>query len=522
MSKYMNKKLAIYIKQFKNQDEQKYIYGEEFYNYISRLTDSYEWETVKTYIDKIDKDNDSSMLKVYHRMIKKALKKEIDVIASFSITLFGKNRDEALKNINILVESGVELLFFHEGIKVPSKDGSAYIKLLNKLSIDESIKYSVQTKNQVKKSFQKGKVHTPTTYFLGYDTGKNGDMVINEDEAVVVRRIFNDFLSGKGTPAIAKALSKEKVKTARGNINWTSNAVYKMIKQEKYYGAVKTQKSVTLDPHTHKRIWNRENQTQYLIKNNHPAIISEDVFLKAQRELKIRSEKRTKGVEGINSTHSNTSAYSNIFICGDCARPVTRRTLTSRHNGEKVYFKAWQCRTAAGRDKELKCTAQYIWEEELNKSVREVFASLKENKNSIAFEIEGKQIHPVFTNEENELLEELINNLRAVDFRLKEIADLKVLGRDIAYEESLEKMTAQREQMNNAYEQHKQKKYEAELGEKQLEILLKKLDQFDPYISDVEDVFSETVQKGILFKNHSLEIQFKCGIVREFTAEKSK
>jgi DNA invertase Pin-like site-specific DNA recombinase len=518
----MGKKLAIYIKQFENIDEQKYIYGEELDTYISRLTDTSEWESVKIYKDKIEKDIDSTTLKAYHRMIKKALKKEIDVIATFSISLFGKNRDEALEYINKLIKSDVELHFFNEEIKVPSIDGNAYIKLLNKLSTDESIKYSVQTKKQVKKSFQKGKAHTPTTYFLGYDTDKNGVIVINEEEARIVRRIFNDFMLGKGTPAIAKELTNEKVKTARGNTNWTSNAVYKMIKQEKYYGAVRTQKSVTLEPRTHKRVLNRENETQYLIKNNHPGIISEDMFFKVQRELKIRSEKRKKGKDGIISTYSNTSVYSNIFVCGDCGRPVIRRTLTSKRNGEKVYFKAWQCRVAAGREKDLKCRAQYVWEEELNKSVKEVFIKLKESKGSIFSEIDGNHKHPVFTNEENKLLEELTKQIEAIDTRLNEISNLTILGKDIAYEESLDKLTAKREQINNKYEILKSNKYESELSEKQLDVLLDVLEQFDPEKSNIGEIFSKIVQKGTLFNNHRLEIQFKCGIVRKFIAEKSR
>ncbi len=518
----MGEKLAIYIKQFENKDEQNYIYGNELDAYISRLSDSSKWETVKTYRDKIEKDPDSTTLKAYHRMINKALKKEIDVIASFSITLFGKNRDEALGNINQLTDAGVELFFFHEDIKVPSPDGSAYIKLLNKLSADESVKYSIQRKKQVKKSFQKGKAHTPTTYFLGYDTDKNGDIVVNEEEAKIVIRIFNDFLSGKGTPAIAKELTKEKVKTARGNINWTSNAVYKIIKQEKYYGAVRTQKSVTLEPHTHKRVLNRENEPQYLIKNNHPAIITEDMFLKVQRELKIRSEKRTKGEEGIISIHSNTSPYSNIFMCGECGRPVIRRTLTSRRGGEKFHFKAWQCRVAGGGEPELKCSAQYVWEEELNISVKEVFLRLKEQKSAIASEVDGNQNHPIFTKEENELLEEFLKKLKAIESRLKEIAGLKILGKDIAYEESLKMLTAKREQINKECEILWSKKYESELSESQLDILLDELDRFDFEKSDVGEIFSKTVQKGIIFTNHRLKIEFKCGVVREFIAEKSK
>jgi DNA-binding transcriptional regulator YhcF (GntR family) len=170
----------------------------------------------------------------------------------------------------------------------------------------------------------------------------------------------------------------------------------------------------------------------------------------------------------------------------------------------------------------MKCKAQYVWEDELNNSVREVFTELKANKNSLVSEIDDNRIKPVFTSEENQFLEDLSSKLNAVEIRLKEIADLTVLGKDIAYEESLEKLTAQREQMNKQYEDLKFKKYEAELSEKQLDILLEELEHFDPEESDIQDIFSKTVQKGILFTNHRLEIQFKCGIVREFTAEKTK
>jgi hypothetical protein len=55
-----------------------------------------------------------------------------------------------------------------------------------------------------------------------------------------------------------------------------------------------------------------------------------------------------------------------------------------------------------------------------------------------------------------------------------------------------------------------------------LDILIEELEKFDPKSSNVEDIFSKTVEKGTLFNNHRLEIKFKCGIVREFTAKKSR
>ena len=96
---------------------------------------------------------------------------------------------------------------------------------------EEAQMLSEKTKWRVQKSFQQGRAHCPTTYILGYDTDEAGNIVINEEQAKVVRRIFREFLEGKGTPGIAKGLSEDGVQTARGNTNWTGNAVYMMLKQ---------------------------------------------------------------------------------------------------------------------------------------------------------------------------------------------------------------------------------------------------------------------------------------------------
>ncbi|MCD8500706.1 MAG: recombinase family protein [Bacillaceae bacterium] len=62
--------------------------------------------------------------------------------------------------------------------------------------------------------------------------------MIDEEQAEVVRRIFREFLEGKGCPTIAKGLTRDGLKTGKGNKTWTSDAVLKILKQEKYQGAL--------------------------------------------------------------------------------------------------------------------------------------------------------------------------------------------------------------------------------------------------------------------------------------------
>jgi len=517
------KRLAIYVKKFRNESEQQYIYGDKLDEFLKRVRESSDWEKVETYTDELHIDNQSGELKAFQQMINRALKGKIDYIATYSISLFGESRDATLEYINALLEKGIGVLFYHEQINILDEDGRDFIRFFNRITQNEAVLYSVKTKRRVKKLFQKGKAHAPTTYFLGYETDEYGNMVINEEEAEIVKRIFNDFLSGKGTPTIAKELSKEKIKTARGNTNWTSNAVYKIIKQEKYYGAVRTQKTITVDLYTHKRVINRENEPQYLIKNNHPAIISEDTFFKAQRELERRSMKRGNNKDKYVSTHSNVSPYSNHLTCGECGRPAIRRKLTSSRNGQKYHFAAWQCRVAAGKDSSFKdCNCQYVWEEEFEKSFLNVLVDLKANKESIITEVNEKLEHTSFTDSEQKRLNELTKILENIESRIHEIADLTAIGNDAAYEESLEQLTSEREQLYKEYEALKAKKYGIETKDKQLDILLDTLDQLNPETDDVKDIFSTVVEKGVIFNNRQIEIHFKCGIVRKMSAHRSK
>ena len=68
--------------------------------------------------------------------------------------------------------------------------------------------------------FKQGKVKINTKRFLGYDKDRNGNLIINEEQATIVRRIFKDYLSGLGISLIAKGL--DGIKTISGKVKWAS------------------------------------------------------------------------------------------------------------------------------------------------------------------------------------------------------------------------------------------------------------------------------------------------------------
>ena len=92
--------------------------------------------------------------------------------------------------------------------------------------------------------------------FIGYDKGENGSMVINEEEAKVIRLIYGEFLAGLSYHAIADRLTSLGIKTPDGKSKWSQSTVKSILQNEKYKGDALLQKSYTPDFLTKKQVVN--------------------------------------------------------------------------------------------------------------------------------------------------------------------------------------------------------------------------------------------------------------------------
>mgnify|MGYP004511477205 CR=1 FL=1 len=99
----------------------------------------------------------------------------------------------------------------------------------------------------------------------GYDKDENGDLVINEEQAEVVKQIFDLYLSGKSILGIVKELKERCIKSPTGKENWPKRSIEEMLSNEKSIGV-----SVV-------NVGGEEGQI-YKLNNSHPAIISKEMF----------------------------------------------------------------------------------------------------------------------------------------------------------------------------------------------------------------------------------------------------
>lgn len=110
----------------------------------------------------------------------------------------------------------------------------------------------------------------------GYDKGENGDLVINEEQAEVIKLIFDLYLGGKSILGIVKELKERSIKSPTGKDNWPKRSIEEMLSNEKYIGV-----SVV-------NVGGEEGQI-YKLNNSHPVIISKEIFDTVQEEKLKRS-----------------------------------------------------------------------------------------------------------------------------------------------------------------------------------------------------------------------------------------
>ena len=510
-------KVAAYARVSTHEEEQQSSYQLQvsyFKEYIERKTD---WELYKVYSDEGVTGTNTKYRTGFNQMIEDAKKGEFDYIITKSISRFARNTLDCLTYVRMLksLDKPVGVIFDRESIDTLDSRSEVLLTIISSIAEEESKTISANVSWGVTKRFSQGIPHIPTTYFLGYDEDEDGNLIINEEEAKIVRRIFCEFLGGKGTPLIAKGLTEDKVKTARGNAKWTSDAVLKLIKNEKYCGHALCQKSVTLDPLTHKRVRNKHHKPQYFIRNNHPSIISEEDWNRAQKELE-RRRKMLRDPDGkYRSSYSGRALFSNILFCGECGMPLTRRRLTSKQDGEPYKFTAWHCRLAAQKIKvDFSCSAKYLWEEVIEQAFNKMLLKMTDEIQKIRTQGEEAIEGASLSEEEAKRLRELKEITDRINDQISEMSMRESITNDPIYDATLRNLIYESQIYQQEYEELLKSQDESIYMRKNLETLISHLESLDDFKTFNAEVFKQIIERGILHENYGIEFIFKCGIKR--------
>ena len=280
------------------------------------------------------------------KMLKKASRGKIDYILVKSISRLSRDIVDVLKIIRDLRERGINMHFETENLDSIKLENELEITLRSMLAQEESKNTSENIQWGFQRKFEKGDIFTKYKNFMGYAC-VDGEMVIVPEQAEIVKKIFELYLKGLSFGQIKAYLESMDIKTVTGNKHWDTTTIQRMLKNEKYKGDTRLQKSYTEDFMTGKKVQNTGQRHSYYVSNSHPAIVSSEVFDKVQEEMNRRSRvvyKEDGTVESKGKRYNSKYLLGNILECGYCGASHRRRT----ERGKVV----WRCgtRMESGRD----------------------------------------------------------------------------------------------------------------------------------------------------------------------------
>lgn len=233
------------------------------------------WKLVDIHID-IASSKKDSVRPAFNQMIEECKAGLTDIVVVKNISRLGRDTVEVLDAINTLREADVRIIFKQEGLDTATVGSSLLISTIEVCTQAENESRSANIKWGIKQRAKNGSLGFYRRKCYGYDKDENGDLVINETEAEIVKLIFDLYLSGKSILGIVKELQNRNIKSPTGKDNWPKRSVEEILNNEKYIGVAVV------------NVGGEEGQI-YKLNNSRPAIISKETFDAVQEEKSRRS-----------------------------------------------------------------------------------------------------------------------------------------------------------------------------------------------------------------------------------------
>lgn len=299
--------------------------------YTTEILKRDDWEYCGVYADEGITGTSIANRENFIKMVNKALHGFIDIILVKSISRFGRNITDVISAINELRKNGVEVYFEKENISTLDNSSTIALNLYAKLAEQEAKNVSENVLWSVEKRMKKGRYRIPVEEMLGY--AYDGDnLVIIEQEAKVVREIFDMYVEGLSISYIAREMEKRGYKTGMGKTQWGNKSVTTILCNEKYVGDCLLHKTMQKHMSSRTQIVNRGEKDAYYVKNGHPAIISREVWDKAEA---IREERRIKMGKSKGMVQPPKSVYAGFGLCPYCGKNYYIKRLSNAKEGIK-------------------------------------------------------------------------------------------------------------------------------------------------------------------------------------------
>ncbi|WP_331655091.1 recombinase family protein [Anaerotignum sp.] len=197
--------------------------------YTNKINSNPNWKCAGIFADDGKSATGTAKRDDFNALINACMEDKIDLVLTKSVSRFARNTVDALQNIRKLKEKSIPIIFEKEGVNTMESGGELLITILSSQAQEESRNISENTRWGVTRRFENGIVQVNHKKFLGYTKDEDGNLVVVPEEAVIVRRIFREYLEGKSSINIAKGLDADGILTVTGLDHWHPGTIDKML-----------------------------------------------------------------------------------------------------------------------------------------------------------------------------------------------------------------------------------------------------------------------------------------------------
>lgn len=336
-------RVAAYCRVSTDDDDQLGSFESQKLYYEEKIRANPEWVNAGIFADEAITGTKVDKREGFQAMIQKCQNGEIDMILTKSISRFARNTLDTLQYVRMLKDRNIAIFFEKENINTLDMNGELLLTIMSSLAQQEVESLSQNVKMGLKMKMKRGEL-IGFNGCLGYDYHpEDKTLTVNEEEAEIVRFIYDMYLQGYGTTTIANRLMELGKKNKKGEVSWHTHGVMGIIKNEKYKGDILLGKTFTTDPISKRRLANMGEEEQYYIRDHHEPIVSREVWDEAERIRKKRATNKVMEPTGNRERYTRQYAFSSMCECAFCGHKLTRRT---RHSSSIYEKPVWQCMNA--------------------------------------------------------------------------------------------------------------------------------------------------------------------------------
>ena len=368
-------------------------------------------------------------------MIRQCKQGKIDIVLTKSISRFARNTVDCLNYVRALKELGIAVIFEKENMNTLEIDSEILITMLGAFAQSESESISANVRWGIRQAMKEGKATIQYKYLYGYRKGDDGKPEIIPNQAEVVRKIYDLFLSGTPVRGIQEYLNENAVPNINDEPKWARSAIDSILTNEKYCGDVLLQKTY-IDDCINKKVKKNTGQLpMYLVQNHHEGIISRETFDAAQAELARRSAGKSpskKNAPTGRSRYSSKYALSDRLYCGECGTRYQRCTWRNRDGSKRI---VWRCVSRVDYGNKYCHDSPTLDEEPLHRAILAAINSAVKDKDNIVYNLKAameKELAPAAGQQLS--LSEIDNQLEQLNTEFsKVLAEASECGDQAAY-----------------------------------------------------------------------------------------